>query len=388
MIAGRVTRAVRSAGALAAAVLALGVLRADTCPVIIGTRQDGPGRGISVAQFDLQTGELSTPRLVAETPQPVFWVGDDAAQHVYFCHGLDRFEDRAEGFISAFRVVADDDALVLINQVAIGGRGASHVNLDHSGQWLLEASYRSGHVAVFGLRPDGGIGLRTALVQHTGRSIHPSRQTSPHPHAIYPDPTNRYLLVPDLGLDKILVYRLDATAGTITPHDPAALELPPGSGPRHLAWHPDGRRAFATLELSNAVAALSWDATLGTLSLRQTVSTLPEGFAGENTAAEVAVHPSGNYVYASNRGTDNSIAVFAVDAGPGPLSAIERVSSRGQWPRNFSIDRSGRWMIVSNHDSDSLAVFSIDRSTGRLTPVGEPVTAPHPFGTRFLEPRR
>jgi len=360
-------------------------LPAATCHVLVGTRKDGPGHGISVASFDLESGALSAPRLVLEIPQPVFWTGDTTGRRVYFCHGLDNFEGRTEGFVSAHAFESESGALTLLNQAGIGGRGASHVALDHTGRWLLQASYRSGHVAVFAIDAAGAIGARTALVQHSGRSIHPTRQDSPHPHAILPAPDNRHVLVPDLGLDRIVVYRFDAATGVLEPHSPAGLDLPPGSGPRHLAWHPDGRHVYATLELTNAVVTLAWDAERATLTLEQTLSTLEPGFDGENTAAEIAVHPSGRYVYASNRGTENSIAVFAVDPASGGLRPVERVSSRGAWPRNFSIDRSGRWMVVSNHDSDNLVVFAIDPSTGRLTPVGDPVSAPLPFGTRFLE---
>lgn len=375
----------KATGAILLACLLAGSLHGAICQVLIGTRKDGPGRGISIADFNLETGALSAPRLVCETPQPVYWVGDPTGSRIYFCHGLDQFGDTAEGFVSAFAYDRVRNSLTLLNQAAIGGRGASHVNLDHSGRWLLEASYRSGHVAVFALQADGSIGARTATVAHSGRSVHPERQTSPHPHSIYPDPTNRFLVVPDLGTDKIVVYRFDADQGVITPHAPPSLELPPGSGPRHLAWHPDGRRAYVTLELVNAVAAMTWDSAAGTLTLDQSISTLAPGFSGANTAAEIAVHPSGRYVYASNRGADNSIAAFTIDATSGKLAPLARVSSRGLLPRNFTIDRSGRWMVVSNHDSDSLVVFAIDPTTGGLAPVGEPVTVPNPFGTRFLE---
>lgn len=377
----------RGVAALLSALIVSVVACAEICWVVVGTRQDGPGRGISMARFDLETGALSIPRLVFETPQPVFWVPGADPRHLYFCHGLDQFDGRPEGFISAFLVDAEAGALTLINQTSIGGRGASHVNLDQTGRWLLEASYRSGHVAVFSLRGDGSIGERASLLQHSGKSVHPDRQTSAHPHSIYPDPTNRFVLVPDLGLDKIVIYRFDPTFGILLPHDPGAVELPAGSGPRHLAWHPDGRHAYVTQELINAVTTFAWDADSGTLLPLQTISTLPADFSGQNTASEIAVHPSGRYIYASNRGSDNTIAVFAVDPVSALLTPVDRVSSRGLWPRNFSIDRTGRWMVVSNHDSDSLVVFAIDPVSGRLAAVGEPVAAPNPFGTRFLERR-
>lgn len=381
-------RPIRLAAALLLVLAGAALARAESCWVIVGTRRDGPGLGISTARFDLETGALAAPSLAFETPQPVFWVPSGDGTRLYFCHGLDRFEERPEGFVSAFRFETSSGGLTLLNQASIGGRGASHVNLDHTGRWLLEASYRSGHVAVFTLQPDGSIGPRVTLIQHEGRGPHPERQAAPHPHAIYADPTNHYVLVPDLGLDRVVVYRFDAATGALEKHEPASAILPPGSGPRHLAWHPDGRHAYVTLELHNAVAVLAWDAAAPRLSEVQIIATLEPGFTGANTAAEIAVHPSGRYVYASNRGADNSIAVFSVDRDSGRLTPVERVPSRGLWPRNFSIDRAGRWMVVSNHDSDSLVVFAIDEASGRLTPVGEPVAAPTPFGTRFLETSR
>jgi 6-phosphogluconolactonase len=356
--------------------------------VLFGTRLAEPGRGLSVAHFDTVTGALSEPRMVFETPAPVFSVSSPDGRYVYVCHGLDSFAGQAEGFVSAFSVGQPDGALTLLNQQAIGSRGASHVSLDHTGRFLLEASYRSGHVVVFALETDGRIGARTALIEHTGRSVHPQRQAAPHPHAIYVDPSNRFALVPDLGLDKVLVYRFDARNGTLTPNDPPAATLPPGSGPRHLAWHPDGRHVYLIDELVNAVTVFTWNGATGTLAATQTIPTLEAGFTGENTAAEIAVHPSGRFIYASNRGTENCVTVFSVDPASGQLALVERVSSRGKWPRNFTIDPEGRWMVVSNHDSDNAVVFRIAAETGRLTPVGDPVSLPTPFGTRFLPPAR
>jgi len=352
--------------------------------VYFGTRLAESGAGISLARFDSETGNLSQPQRVFETPAPVFFAVSPDARRLYVCHGVDTFAGRPGSGVSAFAIDGMDGHLTLLNQQSTVGNGGSHVSLDRSGRVLLEANYRAGNVVAFPIEADGRIGVVGALMQHTGHSVHPQRQTAPHPHAIYADPTNQYALVPDLGVDRIFVYRLDPLTGGLAPRDPPGLAMPPGSGPRHLAWNPNGRYAYVVNELSNSVTVLAWDATRGVLTPRTTVPTLAAGFAGENTAAEIAVHPGGRFLYVSNRGAENSLTVFALDASGEHPTVVERVPSRGLWPRNFVIDPAGRWMIVSNHDSDNAVVFRIDQQTGRLSPVGEPVTLRVPFGIALV----
>jgi 6-phosphogluconolactonase len=213
--------------------------------------------------------------------------------------------------------------------------------------------------------------------------VNPERQTGPHPHSIVVDPGNRFALVPDLGADKVFVYRFNETSGALAPNNPPAAAVAPGSGPRHLAFHPNGRLAYLINELSSTVTAFRWDPERGLLSEFQTVKTLPDGFAGPSAAAEIVVHPNGRFLYASNRG-HNSVAVFAIERDSGSLKLVELVPTEGKMPRNLAFDPSGRWLLVANHDSDNAVLFSVDDRTGRLAQHGEPIHAPNPYCIRFL----
>jgi 6-phosphogluconolactonase len=283
--------------------------------------------------------------------------------------------------VSAYQVDAATGRLSLINKATAEGRGPSHISLDRTRAYVLDANYGDGYVEAFRIRADGGIGERTALVHHEGRSINPDRQTRPYAHSITADPTNRFALACDLGTDRIVIYRFDVRTGALTPHNPPFAAVRAGSGPRHQAWHPDGRGYFVVTELANTVVGYAWDASRGTLAERQTISTLPAGYRGETTAAEIAVHPNGRFVYASNRGHD-SLAVFDLDAS-GQLRLLEHVPTAGKTPRYFALDPTGQWILVSNIDTDNVAVFRIDAATGRLTLQGAPVAAPRPHGIGF-----
>ena len=231
--------------------------------------------------------------------------------------------------------------------------------------------------------PDGSIGQRTAFFQHTGSSVNPQRQRSAHAHSIRIDPTNRFVLVGDLGLDKVFVYRFNARDGSMQPNEPPFVKVAPGAGSRHLAFHPNGRFVYVLTEMGSTVIAYAWDSVRGTLTEIETVSTLPDGFKGVNNCAEIAVHPNGRFLYASNRGHD-SLAVFGIDARTGRLTLVEHVPTQGNSPRNFAFDPTARWLLVTNHGSDNAVVFRIDENTGRLTETGPPVSVPSPFCERFL----
>jgi 6-phosphogluconolactonase len=355
---------------------------ADTL-VFFGTHAEGPGRGLSVARFDVATGAITSPSLVAEAAAPAFFVLSADGRRLYTCNSLDTYQVQAGGAVSAYAVDPKSGRLTLLNEKPTGGGEPAYVSLDATGRFVLVANYNGGSVAVFALGPDGRLAERTAFVQHEGRSVHPERQTGPHAHCIRTDPSNRFALVADLGLDKVLVYRFDSRDGSLRPNDPPWVALAPGAGPRHLTFHPGGAFAYVINELASTVTAFAWDSARGTLTERQTISTLPAGFGGASTGAEIEVHPSGRWLYASNRGHD-SLAVFAVDRDTGRLALIEYVPTRGHTPRNFAFDASGRWLVVTNHDSENAAVFRVDSESGRLAPMGQPVTLPNPFGVRLL----
>jgi 6-phosphogluconolactonase len=352
--------------------------------VFFGTHSIGTGRGVSVAHFDSDTGALSKLELVAEAAAPAFFVIHPDGRHLYTCNS----NDFARGFtgetISAFSIDPQTGRLTLINQQSSGGADPSYITLDATNRYVLNANYKGGSVAVIRLNPDGSLGERTAVIQHQGSSIDPKRQTQPYAHCIRVDPTNRFALVADLGLDRLFVYRFNAQDGSLQPNDPPFAKVTPGAGPRHLTFDPGGRYVYLINEMASTIVTFAWDSTRGALTERQALSTLPAGFQGTSQCAEILVHPNGRYVYGSNRGHD-SLAVFSIDARTGQLRLVEHVATRGRTPRNFAFDPSQQWIIVTNHGSDNAMVFRVDGETGRLTPQGQPVGIVYPFGIGFLK---
>ncbi len=244
------------------------------------------------------------------------------------------------------------------------------MSVDATGKFVLDANYGGGYVEVLSLKKDGSLDARASFVQHIGSSVHPQRQSKPYAHWIRTDPTNQFALAADLGMDQIVVYKFDAATGKLTPNDPPA-KLAPGSGPRHLAYHPNGKWIYAVQELANEVVAFSWDSTKGTLSQFQAVKTLADTFKDPSTAAELAVRPDGKFLYVTNRGED-SVVVYAIDAKSGELSFKQRVSSGGKVPRYFSFDPSNQWLLVANQDGGNVVIFQIDSKTGELSQKGNP----------------
>lgn len=344
--------------------------------VYFGTQSSAGGAGISIARFDAVTGTLTVPKLVQETSRPTIFVIDADGRHLYTCNSA------TPGGVSAFAINRKTGDLAFLNFVESDRRGPSHLSLDHTGRFVLNANYGGGYLEVIAINDDASLGEKTAVVQHEGKGEHPTRQDAPHAHAFKVDPTNRFALAADLGLDKIVVYRFDAATGTIAPNDPPHASVAPGSGPRHIAWHPNGKLAYVIEELSNEVSVFEWDSDAGVLSEIQTISSLPADFS-DGTAAEIAVHPNGRFVYASNRGHD-SIAVYSINEGSGKLALIEHIATRGKTPRYFEIDPTHEWMIVTNQDSNNAVVFRVDPDSGRLTAHGEPVDLPQAAGVAFL----
>jgi 6-phosphogluconolactonase len=347
---------------------------AKTSLVYIAT-QNPEKMGITAAQFDSDTGALSAPKLVVEARDPAHFTVTEDGEHLYLCN------TGTPGGVSAFAVDRGSGGLTLLNYKESKGRGPSYVSVDATRRFVLDANYGGGFIEIFSLRKDGALAEQTAFVQHIGSSVH-ARQTKPYAHWVRTDPTNRFVLVADLGMDQVVIYRFDAKTGKVTPHDPPFTKVPGGMGPRHLAFHPNGKWAYAIAELANQVMAFSWDAKAGTLTQFQTVPTLAEGFSEPSTAAEIAVHANGRYLYASNRGED-TLVVYAIDAGTGELSLRQRVPSRGKVPRYFAFDPTNRWLLVSNQDGANVAVFAVDARSGELTPRGEPAQLVKPMGVVF-----
>lgn len=355
--------------------------------VYFGTYTGGKSRGIYASRLDVASGQLTPPALVAETRSPSFLAFNPAGTHLYAVGELDDFGGKKEGAVGAWTVDPATGGLKALNQQSSGGAHPCHLTVDRTGRWVLVANYSGGNVAVLPIQPDGSLGAATCVIQHFGWSKNPQRQGEPHAHSINLDAANRFAVAADLGIDKLLVYAFDAGRGVLTPADPAFVLAEPGSGPRHFAFHPDGRQAFAINELLQTVSSFKYDAKTGELQPLTTVSTLPGGVAVPgNSTAEVAVHPNGKFVYGSNRGHD-SIAVFEIGRGGRRLTLLENTPTQGKTPRNFGIDPTGRWLLAANQDSDSVVVFEIDAKTGRLRSTGRQVEVGRPVCVKFLPAR-
>jgi 6-phosphogluconolactonase len=372
--------------ALVAVVLSLAgssAVGARTAVVYFGTYtgRDGGSRGIYRSVLDLETGELSDPVLAAEARNPSFLEMHPNGRYLYAVS-----ESGGAGSVSACAIEAASKELRLLNQRPSGGAGPCHVSIDRAGKNVLVANYGGGSASVIPIRPDGSLGEPTGHVQHEGSSVNPKRQSKPHAHSINVSPDDRFAFVADLGLDKIMIYRFDVQGGTIVPNDPSFTTVAPGAGPRHFAFHPNGRHAYVINELDCTITAFAYDADTGALTEIQTVPTRPDDFEGANTCAEVRVHPSGRFLYGSNRGHD-SIAVYRIDAPAGTLTLVEHESRDIETPRNFNIDPSGTFCLVANQGADSVVVFRIDQETGALAPTDRTITVGRPVCIRFLPPR-
>ncbi len=270
-----------------------------------------------------------------------------------------------------------------LQQISSLGAGPAHLSLDKTDRFLLVANYNSGNYAVFPIGDDGRLGARTAFVQDTGSSVNEARQAGPHAHSIQVTPDNRYVLVADLGTDQLMIYRFDSATGSLAPAVPSSIKVAPGAGPRHVAFAPSARFVYLVSEMGSTVTVLAYDPDRGILEEKQTISTLPKEFSGDNRAAEVAVDPAGKFLYVSNRGHD-SIAVFGIAPGSGRLAPLQWISSGGRTPRQFAIDPTGQWMWVANHNSNSLQLFRIDPDSGRLTPTSRSMTVADPVCVVFV----
>ncbi|HMD71423.1 MAG TPA: lactonase family protein [Bryobacteraceae bacterium] len=346
----------------------------------IGTYTRTTSKGIYAWRFQPATGKLTSLGLAAETSNPTFLAVAPNQRFLYAAN-----EDKV-GTISAFAIDAANGQLKLLNSVPSRGSGPCHVAVAPSGKWVFAANYNSGSAAVFPVHEDGTLGEATAFVQHAGSSVNAQRQSGPHAHSANLSPDGRWLFVADLGLDQILTYRLDAVKGAISAGDPPFTKIAPGSGPRHMAFGKDGRFAYAISEMLSTVTVFRYDSAGGTLQELQTAQVTPEGYTGQKSSAEIAVDPSGKFLYASNRG-DSTIAVFRIDGDKGTLTLVERVSTQGKTPRNFAIDPSGAFLFAANQDSGNVVEFKIDAATGRLTPAGNVLELGSPVCVVFAPAR-
>jgi len=351
--------------------------------VYFGAYARGEGKGIYVSRMDVASGKLQSPEVAIELTNPSFLALHPSRPLMYAIGEMGSFGGKKTGAVSALAMNTKTGKLALLNQQSSGGPGPCHVAVDREGRNVLVANYSGGSAACLPIGADGRLGEATSVVQHQGSGPDPKRQNGPHAHSINLDPAGRFAFVADLGLDKIFIYKLDAAAGKLIANEPAFAQVAPGSGPRHFAFHPTGRFAYVINEMLSTVTAFRYDADRGALAELQTVSTLPADFTGSNTTAEVQVHPSGKFVYGSNRGHD-SIAIFAVDPESGKLRAAGHQSTQGKNPRNFGIDPTGAYLLAANQDGDNVVAFRIDAATGALQPTGQSLTISKPVCVKFV----
>jgi 6-phosphogluconolactonase len=350
--------------------------------VYIGTYTGPKSQGIYVYKFEGATGKLAPLGLAANSDNPTFLALHPNQRYLYAVNELGNYQGHKTGSVSAFSIDRKTGKLTLLNVIASGNPGPCHLGVDHTGKYLLVANYNVGSVAVFPILPDGRLGNATAFLPHTGHSVNPKRQASPHAHSIYASPDNRFVVSADLGTDQVYVYRFDASKGTLAPNQPPFATVPPGTGPRHFAFHPSEKFAYVIEEMGSSLTTFSYDATGGVLHPLETISTVPKDYKGYNDCAELMIHPSGKFLYGSNRG-HNSITVFSIDPIKGTPTPIEYVSTQGKTPRNFGIDPTGSYLIAANQDSNSLVVFGIDQKSGRLTPTGQKLDVQSPVSVVF-----
>jgi 6-phosphogluconolactonase len=353
----------------------------------VGTYTGAKSKGIYTFTFDTATGEVGPLELAAPALNPSFLAIHPDRQHLYCVGDMTNAAGKKVGAVSAF-VIEPDGKLTLLNQVTTVGAGPCHLTVDKTGCMVLAANYGGGSVVSFPIKADGSIGEHTSFVQHIGRSVTP-RQAQPNAHSVNISQDNRFAFVADLGLDQVLIYKLDPAKATFAAHEPPFVKVPPGSGPRHFCFHPNGKFAYVINEISLTVTAFRFDAVHGTLTEMQTLSTLPAADgpgpkAGWSTA-EIVAHPGGKFLYCSNRGHD-TIAVFAI-ADDGTLSLVQNAAAEVKVPRNFALDPTGQWLFTEGQKSDDIALFRVDAATGKLTFTSKKLEIGSPVCLKFLPQR-
>lgn len=347
--------------------------------VYIGTYTATTSKGIHAYRFQPSSGKLTAIGVVAETPNPAFLAVSPDRRFLYAVNW--RGSETIEGHtVSAYALDTASGKLAFLNKVSSRGQAPTHLAVDHGGKAVFVVNYDSGSVAALPIDANGRLGEASYAEQYSGPSVH--SLPGPHAHGVVFSPDNRFAFVADVGLDRIFVYRFDASNGSVSPHNPPFASGTPGRGPRHLAIRPDGKFLYANNETASSVTAFS--VAGGALKELQTVSSLPANFNGKNSTAEIQIDPAGRFLYVSNRGHD-SIAVFAVDAAQGTLTPVEHVLTQGRTPRNFSLDPTGSYLFAANQNSGTIVLFRVDKPTGRLKPTGQVVEVPTPSCVLFVK---
>jgi 6-phosphogluconolactonase len=350
--------------------------------VYFGTYTGPNSKGIYVSRYDAKTGKLGPATLAAEIVRPSFLALHPNGRFLYSVSELGN-NGEAKGSVTSYAIDFQNGSLKALNTVSSGGGGACHLVVDKTGKMLMVANYGTGSAASFPVNADGSLGAMTSLMQHSGSSVNPQRQRGPHAHAVVLSADNRFLFVPDLGLDQIRIYKIDPAKASLTPNTPEFATVKPGTGPRHFAFHPNGKFAYALGEMGSSVTVFSYDSAAGSLTELQNISTLPADFKGVDNSAEIEVDHAGRFLYASNRGHD-SITVFAIDPKKGTLTTVQNVSTEGKTPRNFNIDPTGHFLLAANENSNNVVVFKVDQKTGHLTSTGEKIDVTEPVCVLYV----
>ena len=355
---------------------------ADVVRAYIGTYTNKGGEGVYVLELDRDHGTVMEARVAAKQTSASFLNIHHNRQFLYAVSEVETTDGKKGGGVSAYKIDPATGKLERLNGEITRGGGPCHLVVDPTGKNLLIANYSGGSVACLPINADGSLQPTSCFVQHTGSSVDPDRQTSPHAHSINVDPTGDYAIVADLGLDKILVYKFDPDHGQLTPNEPPSTSTKAGGGPRHFAFHPNGKFAYTNLEITSEVTALQVQPG-GVFAAIQTLTSLPDGKpVPGNSTAECQVHPTGKFVYVSNRG-HHSIAIYTVDQSTGRLTHVGNQSTLGETPRNFCIDPSGKYILAANQDTHNVVVFQIHPETGLLTPTGSQAKIPSPVCVKF-----
>jgi 6-phosphogluconolactonase len=335
--------------------------------------RQGSGEGISIYRVDPASGDWTYLQTVADAPNPSFLALHPERHTLYCVHGGDDYSA-----VSAFAIDRATGGLTFLNTEPSGGANPVSLDIEPTGQLLAVANYTGGNVSALPLTADGMLlPLVEVLPQEGEPGPHPTEQTGAHPHHIPYDPAGRFVVAPDKGLDRLFIYRPDVGRGVLVPADPPSVATHAGAGPRHIAFHPTAPYAYVINELDSTVTTYDYDAAHGTLHERQTISSLPPDYADPNTGSEIAVAPSGRFVYASNRGHD-SIAIFAIGPEDGTLSPVGWEATRGAIPRFFALDPSGTFLYAANQGSGTIVIFRVDGETGGLTPTGQTIQTGSP----------
>jgi 6-phosphogluconolactonase len=356
--------------------------------VYIGTYTRTRGKGIYTFRFDPATGKLTPVTLAAEASSPAFLAVHPNGKFLYAAHEHEG-EDLPgkNNSVSAYAIDPKTGVLTFLNKISSRGEGPAHIVVDKPGKMLFVMNYRSGSVALLPIQPDGRLSEATAFDQQTGSGPDKQRQAGPHAHGGAFSPDDRFALVAEHGIDEVMIFRLDADKRTMVPNAPPFFKATPGAAPRHLAFHPNGKFLYALNELGSSVTVFDYGAAGGTLQRVQEITTIPAGFTGTNSTAQLQVDRAGRFLYVSNRGND-SIAVFSIDAGKGTVSLVEHVSTQGKTPRDFSLDPTGSYLFAANQNSDNIVLLKVDQTTGHLTPSGQMIEqVPEPVCVVFV-PRR